>query len=138
VKPEAPPARRAWLDDRVVDEAPKSEAWDAVRRTRLAAERTELAWWRTALTSIAVAIAVGRVVPELSGTGTEWPYLVVGIGWALYSVALFAYGSLRSRNVEAALDSGRMIPSSRTESRWLMAFGVGLCLATVALIAASA
>lgn len=25
------------------------------RRTRLAAERTELAWWRTALTSIAVA-----------------------------------------------------------------------------------
>ena len=96
----------------MVDEAPKSEAWDAVRRTRLAAERTELAWWRTALTSIAVAIAVGRVVPELSGTGTEWPYLVVGIGWALYSVALFAYGSIRSRNVEAALDSGRMIPSS--------------------------
>jgi uncharacterized membrane protein YidH (DUF202 family) len=121
----------------VVDEAPNSEAWDAVRRTRLAAERTELAW-RTALTSIAVAIAVGRVVPELSGTGTEWPYLVVGIGWALYSVALFAYGSIRSRNVEAALASGRMIPSSRTESRWLMASGVGLCLATVGLIAASA
>jgi uncharacterized membrane protein YidH (DUF202 family) len=66
-----------------------AEPWDAVRRTRLAAERTELAWWRTALTSIAVAVGVGRVVPELSGTTTEWPYVVVGIGWALYSVALF-------------------------------------------------
>jgi putative membrane protein len=115
-----------------------SEGWDAIRRTRLAAERTELAWWRTALTSIAVAIAVGRVVPELSGTSTEWPYLVVGVGWALYSVALFGYGSIRSRRVEAAVSEGRMIESSRAESRWLMAAGVVLCLATVGLIASSA
>ena len=115
-----------------------SEGWDAIRRTRLAAERTELAWWRTALTSIAVAIAVGRVVPELSDTSTEWPYLVVGVGWALYSVALFGYGSLRSRRVEAAVDRGEMIQSSRVETRWLMAGGVTLCLATVGLIAASA
>ena len=115
-----------------------SEGWDAIRRTRLAAERTELAWWRTALTSIAVAIAVGRVVPELSGTSTEWPYLVVGVGWALYSVALFGYGSIRSRRVEAAVAAGRMIESSRAESRWLMAGGVVLCLATVGLIASSA
>ncbi len=115
-----------------------SEGWDAIRRTRLAAERTELAWWRTALTSIAVAIAVGRVVPELSGTSTEWPYLVVGVGWALYSVALFGYGSIRSRQVEMALDSGEMIQSSRVETRWLMGGGVLLCLATVGLIAASA
>ncbi len=115
-----------------------SEGWDAVRRTRLAAERTELAWWRTALTSIAVAIAVGRVVPELSGTSTEWPYLVVGVGWALYSVALFGYGSIRSRRVETAVLEGKMIESSRAESRYLMGAGVVLCLATVALIAASA
>ena len=115
-----------------------SEGWDAIRRTRLAAERTELAWWRTALTSIAVAIAVGRVVPELSGTSTEWPYLVVGVGWALYSVALFSYGSLRSRRVEAAVDRGEMIQSSRVETRWLMRAGVLLCLATVGLIATSA
>ncbi len=115
-----------------------SEGWDAIRRTRLAAERTELAWWRTALTSIAVAVGVGRVVPELSGTTTEWPYVVVGIGWALYSVALFGYGSIRSSRVEAAVDRGEMIRSSRTESRWLMVSGVTLCLATVGLIAASA
>jgi inner membrane protein YidH len=82
------------------------DAWDAIRRTRLAAERTELAWVRTALTSIAVAVGVGRVVPELSGTTTEWPYLVVGVGWALYSVALFGYGSVRSRKVEPGCQHG--------------------------------
>ncbi|MDX6607818.1 MAG: putative rane protein [Solirubrobacterales bacterium] len=115
-----------------------SEGWDAMRRTRLAAERTELAWWRTALTSIAVAVGVGRVVPELSGTTTKGPYVIVGIGWALYSVALFGYGSIRSRRVETAVDKGEMLPSSRIETRWLMSFGVVLCLATVGLIAASA
>jgi putative membrane protein len=117
---------------------PPSEGWDAIRRTRLAAERTELAWWRTALTSIAVAVGVGRVVPELSGTATEWPYVVVGIGFAIYSVALFSYGSARSREVERAVDEGEMITSSRSQARWLMLFGVTLCIATVALIAASA
>jgi putative membrane protein len=127
------------LDAGVVDASQTpGEEWDAIRRTRLAAERTELAWWRTALTSIAVAVAVGRVVPELSDTTTEWPYLVVGIGWALYSVGLFGYGSVRSRRVERALDRGEMIPSSRAETRLLMSFGVILCLATVGLIAASA
>jgi len=117
---------------------PPSEGWDAIRRTRLAAERTELAWWRTALTSIAVAVGVGRVVPELSGTATEWPYVVVGVGFAIYSVALFTYGSTRSREVERAVDAGEMIKSSRDQVRWLMWFGVALCIATVALIAASA
>jgi len=114
------------------------DAWDAIRRTRLAAERTELAWVRTALTSIAVAVGVGRVVPELSGTTTEWPYLVVGVGWALYSVALFGYGSVRSRKVERAVNTGEMIPSSRDEARLLMGSGILLSLATVGLIAASA
>ena len=117
---------------------PPSEGWDAIRRTRLAAERTELAWWRTALTSIAVAVGVGRVVPELSGTATEWPYVVVGVGFAIYSVALFSYGSARSRQVERAVDEGKMITSSRDQARWLTWFGVVLCVATVALIAASA
>jgi hypothetical protein len=53
-------------------------------------------------------------------------------------VTLFGYGSIRSRKVEAGVDRGEMIESSRVESRWLMAGGVLLCLATVGLIAASA
>ena len=35
------------------------------RRTSLANERTQLAWWRTGLTALAVALAVGRLVPEI-------------------------------------------------------------------------
>ena len=42
------------------------EAQDAMRRTRLAVERTYLAWWRTGLTTFAVSLAAGKLVPELS------------------------------------------------------------------------
>lgn len=115
----------------------RDEDWDAVRRTRLAAERTELAWWRTGLTSIAVAVGIGRIVPELSDKPTEWPYAVVGIGFAIYSICLIGYGSLRSQRVERAIERGETIPRSRTEARLLVAFGILLCLATIALIAAS-
>ena len=44
---------------------PSAEDVDATRRTYLASERTELAWWRTGLTALAVALGVGRVVPGL-------------------------------------------------------------------------
>jgi putative membrane protein len=43
------------------------EARDATRRTRLASERTYLAWWRTGLTTLAVSVGTGKIVPELSG-----------------------------------------------------------------------
>jgi putative membrane protein len=46
---------------------------DASRRTYLAGERTQLAWWRTGLTALAVALGVGRVVPELSKSAARWP-----------------------------------------------------------------
>jgi putative membrane protein len=39
---------------------------DATRRTRLANERTYLAWWRTGLTALAVSFGAGRLLPELS------------------------------------------------------------------------
>jgi len=48
------------------------EARDATRRTRLANERTYLAWWRTGLTNFAVSLAAGKLVPELS-SGAAWP-----------------------------------------------------------------
>ncbi len=37
---------------------------DATRRTRLANERTYLAWWRSGLTALAVGLAAGKLVPE--------------------------------------------------------------------------
>ena len=76
---------------------------DATRRTHLANERTQLAWWRTGLTALAVALAIGRVVPELGGSPTRWPYTVVGAGFAVYGVGLILYGNVRSREVMEAL-----------------------------------
>ena len=49
------------------------EARDAARRTRLANERTYLAWWRTGLTTLAVSVGAGRLIPELS-QGPNWPF----------------------------------------------------------------
>ncbi len=69
----------------------------ADRRTSLAVERTELAWWRTGLAALAVAIGIGRVVPELSDSVTSWPYALVGSAFAIYGVALFVRGTLRAR-----------------------------------------
>ena len=68
---------------------------EAERRTSLAVERTQLAWWRTGLTALAVAVGVGRVLPELSDADTTWPYAVVGIVFALYGIGLFVMGNVR-------------------------------------------
>ena len=73
--------------------------------TRLANERTYLAWWRTGLTSLAVGIAAGRVVPALTDEA-QWPYTIVGIGFALLGIGLIGYASIRHRQVERALARG--------------------------------
>jgi Domain of unknown function (DUF202) len=68
---------------------------DATRRTQLASERTQLAWWRTGLTALPVSIGVGRLVPALDDSTVEWPYTLLGVAFALYGIALIAYGNLR-------------------------------------------
>jgi uncharacterized membrane protein YidH (DUF202 family) len=87
---------------------PEEEDGDA-RRTALSIERTQLAWFRTGLAALAVAVGVGRIVPDLSGSDTTWPYAVIGIGFALYGVALFWRGTTRARDAgepEAGLLTG--------------------------------
>lgn len=111
------------------------EAVDATRRTRLASERTELAWWRTGLTAMAVAYAVGRVVPELGGHTTRWPYLVGGICFAVYGVAVMLYGSIRNRAVQRDLVSGRFPEQPRIAHGAIAFGGVALGLLTILLIA---
>jgi putative membrane protein len=108
---------------------------DASRRTFLASERTQLAWWRTGLTSIAVALAIGKVVPDLSDSRTRWPYAVVGVAYALYGVALFGYGSWRARTVEAALRAGRFETAPDRFLGALSVAGVGLGIVTAVLVA---
>jgi putative membrane protein len=112
------------------------KATDATRRTLLASERTELAWWRTGLTALAVALAVGRVVPELSDSSARWPYVGVGVCFGLYGLAVFAYGSYRRQSVERALGEGRFPDPPRYAHGALVAGGVILGLLTIALILA--
>ena len=116
---------RAQLDDVV----------DATRRTRLASERTYLAWWRSALAAFAVSVGVGKVVPELT-SGAALAYEAVGVGYALLGLAFIGYGYSRQRRMETALSEGRFVPF---DSRAALAFtvaGGALGVATVAVIVA--
>jgi putative membrane protein len=81
------------------------EAGDATRRTRLANERTYLAWWRTGLTAFAVSIGSGKLVPALA-SGTNWPYTAIGIGFAAVGVFCSGYAFWRYREVENAISRG--------------------------------
>jgi putative membrane protein len=108
---------------------------DATRRTYLAVERTQLAWWRTGLTALAVALAVGRVVPELSDNSLQWPYTVVGCAFALYGIALIAYGTVRARAIDGAITAGAFAASPDRLLAGLTAAGVLLGLATLVLVA---
>lgn len=109
-------------------------AADVTERTALAGERTLLAWWRTGLAALAVAIAVGRLVPELSSTETVWPYTLMGVAYAAYGIALIVYGSVRGRDVALAAERGRLSPSRPSVMRLIAAAGVLLGLGTVGLI----
>ncbi len=82
------------------------ETRDATRRTRLANERTFLAWWRTGLTAFAVAIGAGKLVPAVADDVEPWPYELLGAGFGLLGVGFVLYGWMRQRAVDRALAAG--------------------------------
>jgi putative membrane protein len=88
---------------------------DATRRTRLANERTFLSWWRTALGAQGVAVAIGRILPEVS-EGPHWPYVVLGTLLSLLGSALGAIGWWRYADVNRALTGGE----EAVAPAWLM------------------
>jgi putative membrane protein len=104
------------------------------RQTVLANERTQLAWWRTGLTAIAVALGVGRVLPDLSDSGSRWSYTVVGVGFAVYGIAMMAYGTRRARTVAVEIGGPDSWHGSDLVRVWLTAAGMVLGLAAAALI----
>jgi putative membrane protein len=107
------------------------EVADAARRTRLANERTYLAWWRTALTAFAVSIGSGKIVPELA-SGTTWPYTTIGIGFAAVGVFCSIYGLRRYREVERAISRGEFAPA---DDRMVLLFsGVGAFLGLLLVV----
>lgn len=109
------------------------EGLDATRRTRLANERTYLAWWRTGLTALAVSLAAGRVVPTLSHR-TAWPYEVVGAGFAVLGVACIMNAYQREREIDRALQEGRFAYMDPRSTVFLTTLGVILGVLTLGLI----
>jgi putative membrane protein len=109
------------------------EAGDATRRTRLANERTYLAWWRTGLTAFAVSFGSGKLVPALTDQ-TSWPYVVVGVGFALLGVAFVAYGFVRQRMVERAIARGEYVRPDERLLGLLTAVGILLGFALLAIV----
>jgi putative membrane protein len=82
------------------------EAGDATRRTFLANERTSMAWWRTGLTSVAVGLGIGKLLPDVGDAHTRWPYAAIGLAYALIGVVMMAYGTIRHRDVDEAVRRG--------------------------------
>ena len=109
------------------------ETHDAGRRTRLANERTYLAWWRTGLTSLAVSVGLGRIVPDVANV-TKWPYETVGACYGILGVAFMVIAHLRVRAVEDAVDRGDFARLDRRLGLFLLVAGVTIGTATVALV----
>jgi putative membrane protein len=109
------------------------ETGDALRRTRLANERTYLAWWRTGLTTFAVGLGAGKLVPELT-TGAAWPFELIGTAFAVAGIALVAYAYVRQRQVENAIARGGYAPFDARAGLVFAAVGVLLGLGTIVLI----
>jgi uncharacterized membrane protein YidH (DUF202 family) len=113
----------------VLDEV---ETADATRRTRLANERTYLAWWRTALATFAVGVGFAGLAHVTHVR--RWPFVVAGILFVLLGIAFVVSGALRQRAVESALDRGEF---SRLDPRVvtaLAAAGVGLGIVAIVLV----
>jgi putative membrane protein len=128
------------VTQRPSEEAPPAgggfdEHGDATRRTRLANERTYLAWWRTGLAAFAVSLGAGRLVPAVAG-GPQPLYTIVGILFALLGLVLIVYGRQRAREVDEAISRGEF---KRADERLLtlaagLAAAGGLLLMTLILL----
>jgi putative membrane protein len=108
---------------------------DVWQRTSMAAERTWLAWWRTALAATAGALAIGRLAPEVLDTA-PWPYVALGCGYAVLAIALLVFGALRQRRLERAVIEGKHVPLPFRLVAGFTVAGVVLAIVTVLLVGA--
>ena len=115
--------------------ASSDEARDASRRTRLANERTYLAWWRTGLTTFAVSLAAGKLVPELS-SGASWPFEVIGVAFGVVGLLFIAYAYVRQKRVEESLARGDYAPFETRVALVFAALGLLLGVGTIVVIVA--
>jgi putative membrane protein len=133
-----PKRRRKRLDAAesvAVERGRGDETRDATRRTRLANERTYLAWWRTGLTTFAVSLAAGKLVPELS-SGAAWPFEVIGVAFGAVGLVFIIYAYVRQKRVEEALSRGHYAPFETRVALVFAALGVLLGIGTITVILA--
>jgi putative membrane protein len=113
------------------------ETSDATRRTRLANERTYLAWWRGGLTALAVSLGAGAIAPDLT-SGSRWPFVALGVGFGGLALAFIGYGVVRHRDVERAIDRGGFAPLGRGAAAAFGLVGIVLALLTILVVALEA
>lgn len=82
---------------------------DATRRTYLAQERTLLAWWRSGLAALAVAIGIGRLTPAVLNVSAS-PFVTLGVGFGILGLAFVFLGARRDRAVVRHLETGDFAP----------------------------
>jgi putative membrane protein len=101
----------------------------------MAAERTWLAWWRTALVASAGALGVGRLAPRLLHTAPA-PYVALGCCYALLAGALLVVGLVRHRAIERAVARAEPAPlATRTVALFTVGGAVLALLTTVVVLA---
>jgi putative membrane protein len=119
--------QRPTEDRNLADSAP--------RRTWLAAERTYLAWLRTGLGALGLALAVGRLLPALVDAD-HTAFGVLGAGYGVLGVFVLVLGAYRAQRVRNALAAGLPVPADFWEIWALTAFSMALAVATIALVLA--
>jgi uncharacterized membrane protein YidH (DUF202 family) len=128
-------AQPASSGDAASERMPAPPQVDVWQRTSMAAERTWLAWWRTALAATAGALAVGRFAPELLDVA-PWPYVLLGCGYAALALGLLVYGAVRQRQLERSILDGVHRPLPFWPVAVFTGGGALLVFFTVVLVAA--
>jgi uncharacterized membrane protein YidH (DUF202 family) len=115
----------------VAERTPQPADAETALNVGMAAERTWLAWWRTALVATAGALGVGRLAPRLLHAAPA-PYIVLGCCYAVLALALLIVGSCRHRALARALERGE--PAPLTSSLVTLFTVGGVVLATVTTV----
>jgi putative membrane protein len=107
----------------------------APRRTWLAAERTYLAWLRTGLGALGMALAVGRLLPALIDA-SHVAFGLLGAGYAALGVFLLVLAAYRAQRTRAALSAQQPLPADFWAVWALTAISIVLAIATIVLVVA--
>jgi putative membrane protein len=82
--------------------APEPQFGTPSRRTYFAEERTVLAWWRTGISSAAVALAVGGLLPHVAHVSRA-RFVALGAGYGALALFLVIGGNFRAGASNRAL-----------------------------------